>query len=48
MNSKVLQSLRETAELSDYVKVSSKGLEKLVKEVIQLKQSLSKVTLDNM
>ena len=28
---------------SEYVKVSSKGLEKLVKDVIQLKQFLSKV-----
>ena len=29
--------------ISDYIKVSSKNLEKLVKHVIQLKQSLSKV-----
>ena len=34
---------KKTTGISDYIKVSSKNLEKLVKHVIQLKQSLSKV-----
>ena len=34
---------KKTTSISDYIKVSSKNLEKLVKHVIQLKQSLSKV-----
>ena len=34
---------KKTTGISDYSKVSSKNLEKLVKHVIQLKQSLSKV-----
>jgi hypothetical protein len=35
----------EKQATSEYVKVSSIGLEKLVKDVIQLKQFLSKVEL---